>query len=375
MFGPPGGGAMELHIYFDVDGTVTFPSLASGLVPVAQGLDPSFSPDTVVTPRESARYLATRRTPVASTPQWRDLSDDALWEWHRRTRDTEPDAERPLRSRLDLKIELATRLLARCALCPWDCRVDRLAGELGFCGLGRDAFYTKELLHFGEEAEIRPSHTIFLTGCSLRCVYCMTGDSVVAPRTGHRLVPAEMATRIAERAREGARSLSFVGGNPDQNVLPILEVLNACDTDLPVVWNSNLYGAVELMELLQGVVDIHVADLKYGNDRCARRHSSVPRYWETVTRNLRIAAGDARVLVRHLLLPGHHQCCTVPVLRWLAENLAGVPVNLMAQYRPDHLVLQGRRPELRRFTSLREVNEARELAGALGVTLVGHDPM
>jgi putative pyruvate formate lyase activating enzyme len=368
---------MELPIYFDADGTVTFPSLASELVPVARGLNPSFSPDTPATPRPPARYRATQRTPVAPSPQWSDLSNEALWDWHARTRDAEPEprAERPIRSRLDLKIELATRLFASCTLCPWDCRVDRLAGELGFCGLGRDAFYSKELLHFGEEAEIRPSHTIFLTGCSLRCVYCMTGDSVVAPRTGQRVVPAAMAARIAERAGEGARSLSFVGGNPDQNVLGIFELLSACDTDLPVVWNSNLYGSLELMALLEGVVDIHVADLKYGNDGCARRLSAVPRYWETVTRNLRIAARDARVLVRHLLLPGHHDCCTVPVLHWVAENLSDVPVNLMPQYRPDHLVLQGRRPELRRSSSACEVTEARELAGSLGVMVTGHEPM
>jgi putative pyruvate formate lyase activating enzyme len=360
---------MELLIYFDVDGTVTFPSLASDLVPVARGLDPSFSPDAPAVSRPPARYRGTRRTPAASTVEWSDLSDDALWAWHHQTRDVQPLAERPLRSRLDLKIELTTRLFADCALCPWDCRVDRLSGELGFCGLGRDAFYTKELLHFGEEAEIRPSHTIFLTGCSLRCVYCMTGDSVVTPRRGQRLVPAEMAARIAQRAREGARSLSFVGGNPDQSLLGILQVLNACDTDLPVVWNSNLYGSIELMTLLDGVVDIHVADLKYGNDRCARRLSSIPRYWETVTRNLTTAARDAQVLIRHLLLPGHYDCCTAPVLHWVAEHLPAVPVNLMPQYRPDHLVLQGCHPELRRSSSAREVSEARQLAGSLGVTV------
>jgi putative pyruvate formate lyase activating enzyme len=361
---------MELRIYIDRDGSVTFQSLAADLVPVAQRLDPSLSARPATRHREAARYLATRRTPVACPPQWTGEPTDTLWAWHRETRAAETCAERPRRSRLDLKIELTARLLARCTLCPWDCRVDRLAGELGFCGLGRDAFYTKELLHFGEEAEIRPSHTIFLTGCSLRCVYCMTGDSVVRPHTGRRVEPAAMAARIGERAREGARSISFVGGNPDQNLLPILEVLNACDVDLPVVWNSNLYGSVELMELLEGVVDIHLADLKYGNDHCAQRSSSVPRYWETVTRNLRTAARDARAIVRHLLLPGHHDCCTVPVLRWLAENLPGVPVNLMTQYRPDHLVLRGRQPELRRVTSVREIQASKDLAASLGVSLI-----
>lgn len=361
---------MQLSILVDPEGTVTFPSLGSDLVGVAQALDSAFVPVGPGEATATARYLATKRIPVELSRAVSACSDEELWTAHRASRDAEPSAAECETSRLDVKIELATRLLRACRLCPWDCGVDRLAGQVGFCGLGREAFYSQEFLHFGEEPAIRPSHTIFLTGCSLRCVYCMTGESVVRPRQGTPLEPAEMAARIDRRAREGGRSISFVGGNPDQNLLPILETLSACWTDRPIVWNSNLYAAPTVMDLLDGVVDVHIADLKYGDDVCARRASGVPEYWNTVTANLGRAAADARLIVRHLLLPGHGDCCTVPVLRWLATHLPGVAVNLMAQYRPDHLVKPDAGRPLGRRVTLAETDAARSLAAALGVPLV-----
>jgi putative pyruvate formate lyase activating enzyme len=362
---------MRLSILVDPEGTVTFPSLGSALVNVARALDPAFHLTGGPAVPAGARYLSTKRIAVNLSRAASACSDDELWAAHRESRDAAPSVECTT-SRLAVKIELATRLLRACRLCPWDCGVDRLAGKVGFCGLGRDAFYSQEFLHFGEEPAIRPSHTIFLTGCSLRCVYCMTGATVVQPSQGSLLEPADMAARIERRAREGSRSVSFVGGNPDQNILPVLETLRACTTDRPIVWNSNLYAAPMVMDLLDGVVDVHVADLKYGDDNCARRASGVPEYWDTVTANLRRAAADARLIVRHLLLPGHGDCCTAPVLRWLARELPGVPVNLMMHYRPDHLVKADGTTPLGRRLTVAEEEAARGLAAALGVSLVDH---
>jgi putative pyruvate formate lyase activating enzyme len=361
---------MQLSILVDPEGTVTFPSLGSEFVSVAQALDRAFVPLVPVGTTSAARYLDTKRIPTRLPRAVSRCSDEELWAAHRETREAEPSDAECATSRLDVKIELATRLLRACRLCPWNCGVDRLAGQLGFCGLGRAAFYSQEFLHFGEEPAIRPSHTIFLTGCSLRCVYCLTGETVVRPRQGTPLEPADMAARIDRRAREGGRSISFVGGNPDQNLLPILETLRACWTDRPIVWNSNLYAAPTVMDLLEGVVDVHVADLKYGSDACARRASGVPAYWDTVTPNLGRAAADAHLIVRHLLLPGHGECCTGPVLRWMAAHLPGIAVNLMAQYRPDHLVKPGGRSPLGRRVTVAEAEAARRLAAALGVPLV-----
>jgi putative pyruvate formate lyase activating enzyme len=124
------------------------------------------------------------------------------------------------------------------------------------------------------------------------------------------------------------------------------------------------------MELLQGVVDVHVADLKYGNDDCARKASGIAGYWNAVTANLERAAVDARLIVRHLLLPGHGDCCVIPLLHWLARRLPDVPLNLMAQYRPDHLVAGARRSALGRSVTGDEVAAAQGLATSLGLPLL-----
>jgi putative pyruvate formate lyase activating enzyme len=129
----------------------------------------------------------------------------------------------------------------------------------------------------------------------------------------------------------------------------------------------------EAMELLMDVIDIWLPDFKYGNDVCALRLSGAPKYVEVVTRNLSMAASSGDMIIRHLVLPGHVDCCTKPVLRWISENMPRdrVLVNVMDQYRPEHLV--ARRPdgprwrEISRRPSAEEIREAREYAGELGL--------
>jgi putative pyruvate formate lyase activating enzyme len=82
------------------------------------------------------------------------------------------------------------------------------------------------------------------------------------------------------------------------------------------------------------VVDIHVADFKFGNDACAERIAGVPRYMATVGRNLLRARVSAELIVRHLLLPGHFECCFLPVAGWLAEHLPSVPFSIRDGYLP-----------------------------------------
>lgn len=102
----------------------------------------------------------------------------------------------------------------------------------------------------------------------------------------------------------------------------------------PIVWKSDFYGTPEAFALLAGVVDVYVADFKFGNDQCARRIAGVDRYLATVTRNLAIAASQADLIVRHLLLPGHFDCCYRPVVAWLSQNMPAVKFSLRDGYQP-----------------------------------------
>lgn len=266
--------------------------------------------------------------------------------------------------RLDAALAWAEGSYRSCDVCAEGCGVDRLAGERGVCGLGAMGRVYKEYLHLGEERRLVPSHTVYLAGCSFRCVFCSDLGPVRRPEDhGVALDPKALAERIARRRAEGARNVNFVGGVPDVNVLYVLRTLAHCPPDTHVVWNTNLWTTDEAIGRLTGVVGTWLADHKFGNDRCARKLSGARGYLARLERLLPLAARSGRLLVRHLLMPGHLDCCTRPVLAWMARHLPDVPVNLMTGYHPFDLA--GRAGRLGEAVSTEEREAAVALLGGL----------
>ncbi len=272
------------------------------------------------------------------------------------------------RSLLDLKAELAERLASECELCERRCRADRASGKAGVCGV-LEARVSSSFLHHGEEYELVPSHTIFFAGCNLECQFCQNHDISRRPRSGKALSPERCADLI-EADEWSSRNVNWVGGDPIPNVPFILRTLRVLGggRPRPQVFNSNMYMTEGVMRLLDGVVDVYLADFKYGNDDCARRLSHVDRYFEVVSRNHRMASEQAELIVRHLVLPGHVDCCSLPVLDWLRENIGPVRVNVMDQYRPVYKAHEHEDIDRRLTTGefLRAYRHAEEL-GHLGL--------
>lgn len=272
-------------------------------------------------------------------------------------------------SYLDLKIKLARDVLKSCHFCERRCGVNRAGGEKGFCNLGAEARLSSEFIHLGEEACLVPSHTLFFIGCTFYCVYCQNWTisrqvEKGTPVTGKGL--ADMVKR--RRLIDKSRNINLVGGEPTPNLHVILEMLKHLDVNIPVVWNSNMYMSTESMELLHGCVDVYLADFKYGNDSCALKLSKVGDYWNIVTRNHLLAKKQAELLIRHLVLPNHVECCTRRVLEWIAENLgSNVRVNIMAQYRPEFQAYKTK--GIDRHVSSSEMARAFEIAEELGLNL------
>lgn len=340
--------------------------------------------------KEKALYLMLRRHPVIFDIGW---SDDDLRALHAEqmkefrsalTSMTRPQVEEaPGPNLLDLKAELASRGLGRCEICEWRCRVDRSSGEKGRCGV-LDPRISSDFLHYGEEPPLIPSYTIFFSGCNFRCVFCQNSDISTNPSGGTHIPSQLLSQRIAKKFGPGAGSeihrvfggrrlpgainVNWVGGDPTPNLAYVLEALRHSSTNLPQVWNSNMYLAKESMELLDGVVDVYLTDFKYGSDSCAKRLSGVPNYLEVVSRNHLLAAGQAEVLVRHLVLPNHVECCSKPVLRWIAENIPNSLVNVMDQYRPVHRAFEHK--DISRGLRSSEFEEAHSFARSLGLNLV-----
>ncbi len=162
--------------------------------------------------------------------------------------------------------------------------------------------------------------------------------------------------------------MQWVGGEPTIHLPAILEAMADCPRLPRVVWKTDLHGTPEGLALLDGVVDVYLADFKFGNDDCARRLARVERYGEILRRNLRLVAAQGDLIVRHLLLPGHFDCCFRPLVGWLRDNMPEVKFSVRDGYLP-HWQAE-RVPELAHPLQRRHAEQARQLARDAGLRLI-----
>lgn len=275
----------------------------------------------------------------------------------------------------------------RCRVCPRLCKVDRLHDATGLCGIGRRAIVASHFPHFGEENCLRGrkgSGTIFFSGCSLRCVFCQNHDISWVVQ-GERVTPQRLAEMALELQSRGCHNINLV--TPEHVVPQILEALPYAVTGglaLPIVYNTSSYEGPDSLALLDGIVDVYLADLKVWTRERARRYLRMPDYpevtraavWEMhrqVGHLVLDEAGLARrgLLVRHLVMPGMYEE-TAEILRWIAGELGPETyVNLMAQYFPAGRVgRDGTRDpyhEIDRHPVREEYQRAAALADDLGL--------
>jgi len=137
--------------------------------------------------------------------------------------------------------------------------------------------------------------------------------------------------------------------------------------NVPVVWNSNSYYSEETAKLLTGFADVYLLDFKYGPSECAKRISDAPDYWKVCSRNHLYAKKYGELIIRVLVLPEHLDCCTKPILDWIAKNLgASTRTNVMFQYRPEWQAYEI--PELKRRLTREEIAKAIQQAKNAGLT-------
>jgi len=271
------------------------------------------------------------------------------------------------KSYLDLKIEIANRILESCHFCTRRCGFNRLNGELGYCKCGTQITVSTMFQHTGEEPELVPSGTIFTLGCTMQCRHCQNWSISQWYEKGEIFSPERLAKPVEHLRNSGCRNVNLVGGDPTPWLQQWLETFRHVNVNIPVVWNSNSYYSEETAKLLAGFVDVYLLDFKYGSNECAKRISDAPGYWEACTRNHLYGKKYGELLIRVLVLPGHLDCCTKPILNWIAQNLgAWVRTNVMFQYRPEWRAREI--PELRRRLTKDEREQALRLAKEAGLT-------
>ncbi|MFQ6032072.1 MAG: radical SAM protein [Candidatus Zixiibacteriota bacterium] len=217
------------------------------------------------------------------------------------------------------RIEKAYQLLRNCRVCPRRCGVDRLNGQRGICKVGKNPKVSSYNVHFGEEPPIsgtRGSGTIFFTSCNLRCVYC---QNFPISQLGHgsEVTTKDLAKMMIFLQSRGCHNINLV--TPSHFIPQILEAVSFAwemGFDLPLVYNSSGYDSIEALRLLEGVIDIYLPDMRYSDNRVAKRLSSAQDYVEVNREAIRemyrqvgnlVIDGNGiakkGLLVRHLILP------------------------------------------------------------------------
>jgi len=223
-------------------------------------------------------------------------------------------------------------------------------------------------VEYGEELDLIPSHEFYLSGCDLRCAFCIAGADAFDPGRGDSLTSELFNEAVEWGRRQGARNIQWVGGEPTIHIPAILDVMERCPRLPPVVWKSDFHFTPEALDLLDGFVDIFVADFKFGNDACAARLAGVNDYVRIVTRNLAMAARQTRLIVRHLIMPGHVECCCRPVVEWISRHLPHVEFSLREGYLPSWRAQ--RYVELGRPLNLDEALAARRMSSVAGLKVI-----
>jgi putative pyruvate formate lyase activating enzyme len=265
------------------------------------------------------------------------------------------------KSYLDLKIKIAERILKNCQMCSRRCGVNRLVGEIGYCGCGREINVSCMFMHTGEEPELVPSGTIFTMGCTMRCKHCQNWTISQWVEKGQIYSIHDLAYEIEKLHSRGCRNANLVGGEPTPWIHQWLETFKYVESNIPVVWNSNSYYSPECAVLLSGFADVYLLDFKYGPGFCATEISESPGFWKTCLYNGSEAKKCGELIIRTLVLPNHLECCTRPIIDWIARNLGvDTRVNLMFQYRPEWKATEN--ADLNRRLTDTEIQRARQIA-------------
>jgi len=242
-------------------------------------------------------------------------------------------------------------MMHSCRLCPHECNVNRLGGEIGLCRVGDSPKVSSFGPHFGEETPLVGrcgSGTIFLTCCNLRCLFCQNYDISQLDR-GDEVTTERLAEMMLNLQTQGCHNINWV--TPTHQVPVLVEGTRIAlerGLNLPIVYNCGGYESVETLGLLDGIVDIYMPDAKYGDSEVGAKLSGAKFYWERCREalaemhrqvgDLEIdAEGVARrgLLVRHLVLP-ENLAKTEIVMEYIASLSQDTYVNVMAQYRPQH---------------------------------------
>ena len=238
-------------------------------------------------------------------------------------------------------------ILKKCTICPHNCGINRLDGQIGRCKSKDTVKIALYSTHNFEEPCIsgkKGSGTVFFSNCNLNCVFCQNYE-ISQQGKGKEISIQELADIFIKQQEKEVENINLV--TPTSYVPQIIEAIKIARNNglkIPIVYNTNGYEKVETLKMLEGYIDIYLPDLKYSDDLLAKRLSKVDNYFEIATKAIKEMHRQVGqpvfneegimqkgMIIRHLVLP-NHILNSRRVLKWINDNMNDVYVSVMAQY-------------------------------------------
>lgn len=277
--------------------------------------------------------------------------------------------------------EVMRNALRKCMICPRKCGVDRAKGETGYCRAGANAVVYSYSAHHGEEPPLsgkKGSGTIFFSYCNMKCVYCQN-HYFSQLDNGEKVSVETLSKMMCYLEKAGCHNINLV--SPTHFVPQIvmaMELAVAKGLSVPIVYNSGGYDSVDTLKRLSGIIDIYMPDMRYSDERSAKKYSGAADY---VKRNreavieMQNQAGDLSMdadgiarrglIIRLLALPENISGIAA-TLRFIKDFVSeSAYLSIMSQYYPAFKACNYK--ELSRGVTREEYKNIVDAAKALGL--------
>lgn len=281
--------------------------------------------------------------------------------------------------------EVMWDMMQSCRLCPRECGNDRLRRQKGdYCNATAQLQVSSFNPHFGEEKPLvgnNGSGTVFFTNCGLLCVFCINWE-ISQGGIGHAVDIGDLSEMMLQLQKRGCHNINVV--TPTQyapHILLALDQAAAQGLRLPVAYNTHGWEKIEILNLLDGVIDIYLSDFKYFDSEMADKYSPGADTYPEIAKkaliemNRQVGVADPKanngilqrgLIIRHLVMP-NNVGGTNDIIKWIANNLPkDTYLNLMSQYTPAFKANDY--PDISRRLTVREYRDAVTSGRRAGLT-------
>jgi putative pyruvate formate lyase activating enzyme len=208
-------------------------------------------------------------------------------------------------------------------------------------------------------------------------MYCQN-YSISQLGVGEYYTVAQIARMMLRLQEKGAHNINFVTPN---HVVPQIcagiFIAKNQGLEIPIVYNTSGYDSQRCLELIDGIIDIYLVDMRYSDAKWSKQYSAAKDYVSVnraAIKEMHRQVGDLvlnhgiaerGIIVRHLVMP-ENVSGTEDIFRFLSSDISRKTyISLMDQYFPCFKVLKD--PILARGITSEEYERARELMDSYGL--------